>query len=94
MSELFPLVIEESFVAALVALKPISYVIRIGVAVVAFGAAMNVERVVWRVIGMVWLLLTGLGLVWVGFQNGTVVDILLGLVGVGAAGYSWWFTRG
>ena len=93
---------EESFIrtfldfpqlGALIALKPMSYVIRIGLAIVAFGAAMNVDKVVARVIGFVWLLITGAGLLFVGFQNGTAVDIILGLVALGGAGYSWWYTR-
>jgi len=70
-----------------------SYVIRLGLAVLAFGAAMNVDRTVARVIGFVWLLLTGLGLLLVGIQNGTILDILLGIVALVAAGYSWWYTR-
>lgn len=79
---------------ALIALKPFSYAVRVGLAVVAFGAAMNVEKVIARVIGFVWLLITGVGLLLVGFQNGTIIDILLGLAALGGAGYSWWFTRG
>lgn len=78
---------------ALIALSPTSYVIRLVLAGVAFGAAMNVERTVARVVGFVWLLITGAALLMVGFQNGTAVDILLGFAALGAAGYSWWFTR-
>lgn len=90
-SDFVPL--ETPFLGALVALKPLGYIIRLSLAVVAFGAAMNVEKTIARVIGFVWLLLTGAGLLLVGIQNGTIVDILLGLAGLGAAGYSWWFTR-
>ncbi|MBB5349780.1 hypothetical protein HNR46_000001 [Haloferula luteola] len=85
--------IESSLLGALVALKPMSYVIRLGFAVLAFGAAMNVDKTVARVIGFVWLLLTGAGLLLVGIQNGTIVDIVLGVAALGAAGYSWWYTR-
>lgn len=85
--------LEFPFLGALAALKPMSYVIRLGLAVLAFGAAMNVDRTVARVIGFVWLLLTGLGLLLVGIQNGTILDILLGIVALVAAGYSWWYTR-
>ena len=79
--------------SALIALKPTSYVIRVGLAIVAFGAAMNVDKVVARVIGFLWLLITGAGLLFVGFLNGTATDIVLGLVALGGAGYSWWYTR-
>lgn len=78
---------------ALVALKPMSYVLRLGIAVLAFGAAMNVDKVIARVIGFVWLLVTGGGLLLVGIQNGAIVDILLGIAALSAAGYSWWYTR-
>ena len=80
-------------IADLIALKPMSYGIRILLAAAAFPAAMNVEKVIPRVIGLVWLLITGAGLLIVGFNHGTIVDILLGIVALGAAGYSWWFTR-
>lgn len=85
--------IDSPLLGALVALKPMSYVIRLGLAVLAFGAAMNVEKTVARAIGFVWLLLTGAGLLLVGIQHGTIVDIVLGVAALGAAGYSWWFTR-
>jgi len=85
--------LEIPLLGALVALKPLSYAIRLGLAVLAFGAAMNADKTIARVIGFVWLLLTGLGLLLVGIKNGTIVDILLGIAGLGAAGYSWWFTR-
>jgi hypothetical protein len=85
--------IEFPLLDALIALKPMSYVMRLGLAVLAFGAAMNVDKVVARVIGFVWLLLTGAGLLLVGMQNGTIVDILLGIAALAAAGYSWWYTR-
>jgi hypothetical protein len=78
---------------AIAALKPMSYVMRLGLAVLAFGAAINVDKVIARVIGFVWLLLTGAGLLLVGIQNGTIVDILLGIAALSAAGYSWWYTR-
>lgn len=87
------LLIEPSLLAALVALKPVSYVIRLGLAVVAVGAAMNVDKTIARVIGLVWLLLTGLGLLFVGMSHGTVLDILLGIAVLAAAGYSWWHTH-
>ena len=84
---------EAPLLGAIVALKPMSYVIRLGLAVLAFGAAMNVDKVIARVIGFVWLLVTGAGLLLVGIQNGTIVDILLGIAALAAAGYSWWYTR-
>ena len=85
--------VEAPLLGALVALKPMSYVMRIVFAVVAFGAAMNVDKVIARVIGFVWLLITGATLLMVGIPNGTVVDILLGITALSAAGYSWWYTR-
>lgn len=85
--------LEVPLLGALVALKPVSYVMRLGLALLAFGAAMNVDKVVARVIGFVWLLLTGAGLLLVGIQNGTIVGIVLGIAALGGAGYSWWFTR-
>lgn len=81
------------FLAALVALKPVSYFIKLAIAAVAFGAAMNSDRAIARVVGLVWLVVTGGGLLFVGIGNGTVVDIVLGLVAIGAAAYSWWYTR-
>lgn len=84
---------DATFLGALIALKPMSYVMRLGLAVIAFGAAMNADKVIARVIGFVWLLITGAGLLIVGLKNGTIVDILLGIVALSAAGYSWWYTR-
>ena len=84
---------ESLFLADLIALRPLSYVIRLGLALVAFSAAMNAEKVVPRVLGLGWLLVTGGLLLLVGISRGTLVDILLGLAVVGAAGYSWWHTR-
>jgi hypothetical protein len=66
--------LEAPLLGALVALKPMSYVMRLGLAFLAFGAAMNVDKVIARVIGFVWLLVTGGGLLIVGIQNGTIVD--------------------
>ncbi len=82
-----------NILSALIALEPLSYLIRIGLGVVAFGAAMNSEKTIARVVGLVWLLITGAALFFVGIQNVTVVDILLGLLVLAAAGYSWWHTR-
>ncbi|MGC4013658.1 MAG: hypothetical protein QM755_03950 [Luteolibacter sp.] len=78
---------------AWIALSPVTYVVRIAVAGSAFAAAMDVERVVTRVIGLVVLLLSGAGLFMIGVSKGTILDILLGTGFLGAAGYSWWFTR-
>lgn len=79
--------------AALVALKPVSYLIRLGLAVMAFKAAMNEEKVLFRVIGLAWLLIAGGSLFLLGFSKGTMLDIGLGLGVLGAAGYAWWSTR-
>ena len=85
--------LELPLLGVLVALKPMSYIIRLGLAGVAFGGAMNADKTVTRVIGFVWLLLTGAGLLLVGLLSSTILDILLGIVVLAAAGYSWWYTR-
>lgn len=85
--------VDGPLLGALLALKPMSYVMRLGLAAVAFVAAMGVDRVIARVIGLVWLLVTGAALLLVGSQNGTVADIILGIAALSAAGYSWWNTR-
>ncbi|MEK7952121.1 hypothetical protein [Luteolibacter soli] len=79
--------------ADLIALRPSSYAFRIAIAVSAFFASLNIESTIKRAICFVVVLLTGAGLLLTGITHGTVVDILLGLAGLGAAGYSWWFTR-
>ena len=84
---------EAPLLGAIAALKPMSYVMRLGFALLAFGAAMNVDKVIARVIGFVWLLVTGALLLFVGIQNGTIVDILLGIAALAASAYSWWYTR-
>lgn len=93
MESLLAILTESPVLGALVAQKPISYVVRLGLAVAAFGAAMSADKVVARVLGLVWLLVTGGVLLLIGIQKGTVIDIILGLGAIGAAGYSWWFTR-
>jgi hypothetical protein len=85
--------LESGLVGALLARPPHRYLVDVCIAVVAFGAAMNHERAIRRAIGFVVLLLTGGGLLIMGIQNGTAVDGILGLVGLGAAAYSWWYTR-
>jgi hypothetical protein len=79
--------------ADLIALRPSSYAFRIAVAISAFFSSLNVDTTLKRVVCFVVVLLTGAGLLFTGITHGTVVDILLGLAGLGAAGYSWWFTR-
>lgn len=84
---------DASLLGALIALKPMSYVLRLGMAFVAFPTAMNVDKVGARLIGFIWLLLTGLGFLFVGIHHGTVIDMVLGVFALSAAGYSWWYTR-
>lgn len=50
------ILVETPVLGALVALKPMSYMIRIGTALLAFSVAMNADKVIARVIGFVWLL--------------------------------------
>lgn len=93
MNELATALTENPMLAALVALEPKSYIIRLLLATAAFTGAMNSEKIVARVIGFVWLLIAGAGFLIIGLKEGTVIDILLGLVLGGAALYSWWYTR-
>ena len=79
-------------IGALFARSPLSYTLRIALGIVAFGAAMNVDGVVTRVIGLVWLGLTGVGMILIFVTNGTIGDLLLGIVAFGATGYAWWDT--
>lgn len=85
--------LESGLLGALAARDPHRYLLDVCIAVVAFGAAMNHERAIRRAIGFVVLLLTGGGWMILGIQNGTAVDVVLGLAGLGAAAYSWWYTR-
>ena len=87
------LLIEGPPLGELMGLKPMSYPFRLFMACLAFGAAMNAEKVVLRAIGLALLLITGGGLLLTGFGKGTIVDILLGFAALGAAGYAWWSTR-
>jgi len=59
----------------------------------AFTAAMNYENVITRVLGFVFLIISGAALLMIGLGHGTIIDILLGIAAIGAAGYSWWYTR-
>jgi hypothetical protein len=79
--------------ADLVALRPSSYAFRIAIAISAFFASLNVDSTIKRAVCFVVVLITGAGLLLTGISHGTIIDILLGLVGLGAAAYSWWFTR-
>lgn len=85
--------VEAMVTGAIMALKPMTYVMRIGLAILAFGAAMNADKVVARVFGLALLIVTGVGQLHVGIQSGTIVDILLGIAALAAAGYSWWYTH-
>jgi hypothetical protein len=85
--------LESGLFGALLARQPHRYLFDLCIAVVAFGAAMNHERAIRRAIGFVVLLLTGCSFLILGIQNGTAVDMVLGLAALGAAAYSWWYTR-
>ena len=69
------------------------YFMTLAFAAGAFGAATNVESVVWRTIALVYLGLNGLVFLLVGLGAFAVVDILLGVAGLGAAFYAWNYTR-
>lgn len=73
--------------------RPMSYVVRGLMGIGAFVAAMNVDHTWSRVTGFVFLLLVGVGLLLAGISHGTWIDILVGVVALSAAGYSWWYTR-
>lgn len=90
---MFEDLIQDPLLGEIIASKPMYYVTRLGLAVLAFGAAMNADKVIARVIGLAWLLIAGGGFLILGVTHGTVVDLLLGLIALGAAGYSWWYTR-
>jgi hypothetical protein len=79
--------------ADLIALSPSSYAFRVLIGVSGFIASLNVDNTISRVIGLVVVLLLGAGLLFMGITHGTIVDIVLGFVGLAAAGYSWWHTR-
>lgn len=81
------------FLAEWIALEPQKYIARLGTAAVAFGVAMNVDKVITRAISLVWLILVGAILFLVGIANKTVGDMALGVIALGAAGYAWWSTR-
>jgi len=85
--------IDAPILASLIALTPLSYVMRIAFSASAFAAAMNVDKTATRAIGFVFLLLLGIAWLVVGVGHGTVLDIILGAVALSAAGYSWWYTR-
>ena len=86
-------ILSHHFQAALIALEPMSYLIRFTLASAAFGAAMATDKVIARVIGIAGLLVTCAVFLIIGTTKGTVVDIVLGLAAGGAAVYSWWHTR-
>ena len=85
--------LESGLFGALRARQPHRYLFDLCIAAVSFGAAMNHERAIRRAIGFVFLLLTGGSFLILGIQHGTAVDVILGLVLLGAAAYSWWYTR-
>ena len=87
------LTISSPYLGALIALQPISYIVRLVLAALAFSAAVNSDRVVARVIGLVWLIVTGASLLWVGISNETIADAVLGVLAIVAAVYSWWHNR-
>ncbi len=84
---------DSSIIAELVALKPASYIGRIIACIGAFYAALNIEGTFSRAAGVAVLVIAGGGLLIVGLSNGTAIDILLGILGSVAAGYTWWHTR-
>ena len=77
----------------LLALPIRRYAMTLVIAAAAFGAATNVESVVWRTLALVYLGLNGLVFLLMGLVSFAVIDILLGLAGLGAAFYAWHYTR-
>ena len=69
------------------------YVMTLAFAAGAFGAATNVESVVWRTMALVYIGLNGVVFLLMGLGPFAVVDILLGVAGLGAAFYAWSYTR-
>lgn len=82
-----------SILADFLALEPSTYYKRILLAVGAFAAAINIDKVIARVLGLAVLILAGGGFLIVGATQGAIGDILLGLASICAAGHAWWFTR-
>jgi len=80
-------------ISSLLAMEPMFYVKRLGVAVVAFGVSMNMDKVIGRGIALALLVVIGGVLLMLGCTKGTLVDILLGLTVVGSAGYAWWYNH-
>ncbi len=77
----------------LLALPLPRYLTTLALAGVAFATATNIESVLGRTISLVGLGLYGVTFLFIGIGSFAVVDILLGLLGIGAALYAWNFTR-
>lgn len=93
MIQLATSLMEHSPLAALIALEPMSYVIRTLFFIAAFSSAMKIESVVGRAVGFCIMIITASGLLLVGVRAETIVDIVLAICAFAAAGYSWWYTR-
>ena len=79
--------------ADIFAIKPVGYFIRAAMAAVAFTAALKVESVLGRVIGLVYLIILGGALTLLALSNGTWGELVLGVIALYGAGYSWCYTR-
>ncbi len=82
-----------SLALSLIALELPKYLLRIPLALGLFFTAINVEKVVTRAIALAMLVILGVTFLLVGLGHKTVVDLLIGIAGIGAAVYAWWWTK-
>lgn len=85
--EVFPLAL------SLIALEIPNYLLRIPLALGLFFTAMNVEKVVTRAFALAVLVFLGITFLLIGLGHKTIVDLFIGIAGIGAAVYAWWWTK-
>ena len=78
---------------SLITFEPARYLLRIPMALVLFFTAINVEKVITRAIALAILIFMGVTFLLVGLGHRTILDILIGIAGIGSAIYAWWYTR-
>lgn len=78
---------------SVIALEPAKYLVRVPLVIGAFFTAINVKKVITRAIALAFLIVLGLFFLAIGITQRTIVDILIGIGGIAAAIYIWWYTR-
>ena len=78
---------------SVIALEPAKYLVRIPLVIGAFFTAINVEKVITRGIALAFLIVLGLMFLTLGLTHKTIIDLLIGIGGIAAAIYAWWYTR-